>query len=142
GTVSVPAKPLGSDPVANGPAIASSPDGTATVIWTTADTLRPFARRLSATGARGALLEVDDVGETYPSDPTVATESDGTSTLAWVRAVNNKPQLVARRLAPDGTFADSAQVITDPLPAFPVSRNADAAAGPPGSSALAWWSEL
>jgi hypothetical protein len=87
------------------PRLAVSPAGDAIVTWQGfgGSSYRAYARRLSAQGAVGPLLNVSPPGP-YSNDPTVAMSAGGDAVFAWQGSDGVDHRIRARTLSAAGAF--------------------------------------
>jgi hypothetical protein len=92
------------------PAIATAPDGSATVAWTAeAPGFRSFvqARRVTPDGSLGPILGLSEPGAEAPVD--VGVDAAGTGTVVW-----SQEGIELARISPAGVAAPSVQIAADP----------------------------
>ena len=88
---------------AQSPAVAMSPGGAATVVWTRSDGAATIVeeRRIEPDGTSGPTHDLSEPGRTAAA-PQVAVAADGTATVVWARTNGSTFAIQARRVTSDG----------------------------------------
>lgn len=118
-------------------AIGAAPDGVVTVVWLNIEEsqARIVSRRLAADGTPLGEPVVLASGEEEHTRVALGVGPDGTATVVWNRLASPGTELVARRIAPDGTPEEGVQVLSGPEP---LAYWPDLAMAPDGTATVVW----
>ncbi len=117
------------------PQIAVSPDGAATVIWSSHEGPAPRVQavRIAPDGTLGDVQDVSAPGVNSLT-PRVAAAPDGSATVTWARVDGAYSRVQARRIGPDGTLGD----VLDLSPSDADGAAPRLAVGGDGVATVAW----
>jgi hypothetical protein len=118
------------------PRVAVAADGRALIVWTQGfNSYRVRARRLSATGTPGEIIDVSGAAAGYPEpEPRVAIDPGANAIVTWRRDTT----VYARSLSASGMLGPSVGLSS----ADAYASGAEVGVTPDGRAVFAWWSSV